>query len=227
MLFDPQLGLLVWAPFGVLAFLALELLARSLREQLSVALPVGDRRRGHRRLPRRAVRHDAAVATFGVPVIEGPFFPGRDLLPAVPVGAALCAWALRHEPRVGAALAAVTVAGGAWLVIAGQFADATLAPPDGPAAVGRRRGARLRGTRRPGAPLARELWRERELEASAARTPRRPARPGARRRRGQRAAAVDHLVARDVALVGLPRDRRPADRRRASSSRRRPAGTAP
>jgi hypothetical protein len=38
-LLDPQVGLLVWAPAGALAFLGLELLARSLRERLAVALP--------------------------------------------------------------------------------------------------------------------------------------------------------------------------------------------
>jgi hypothetical protein len=38
-LLDPEVGLLVWAPAGALAFLALELLARSLRERLHVALP--------------------------------------------------------------------------------------------------------------------------------------------------------------------------------------------
>ena len=163
-LFDPELGLLVWAPFGVLAFLALELLARSLREQLSIALPSVVDVEVTAGFLAALCGATLLVATFGVPVIEGPFFPGRDLLPAVPVGAALCAWALRHEPRIGAALAAVTVAGGAWLVVAGHVADASLAPPDGPLPWGGAEVLVCAGTSATLVVLlARELWRERDL----------------------------------------------------------------
>ena len=106
------------------------------------------------------------MATFLAPSVEGEFFPGRDLLPAVPVGAALCAWALRHAPREGAALAAVTVAGGVWLVVAGHVADATLAPPDGPLPWGGAEVLVCAGTAATLVVLlARELWRERELDA--------------------------------------------------------------
>lgn len=164
-LMDPQIGMLVWAPFGILAFLALELLARSWREQLAVALPSVIDVEVTAGFLAALSGTTLLVATFGVPVIEGPFFPGRDLLPAVPVAAALSAWALRHTPRIGGALAAVTVASGLWLVIAGQFADATLAPPDGPLPWG---GAEVVVCAATAAVLvfllARELWRERELQ---------------------------------------------------------------
>lgn len=165
-LMDPQLGVLVWAPFGVLAFLALELLARSWREQLAVALPTVIDVEVTAGFLAALCGTTLLVATFGVPVVEGPFFPARDLLPAVPVGAALCAWALRHTPRIGGALAAVTVAGGAWLVVAGHVGGATLAPPGGPLPWGGAEVVVCAGT----AALlvfllARELWRERELQA--------------------------------------------------------------
>jgi hypothetical protein len=164
LLLDPQIGLLVWAPFGVLAFLALELLARSLRERLAVALPSIVDVEVTAGFLAAICAVTLLVATFLVPAIEGPFFPGRDLLPAIPVGAGLCAWALRHTPRVGAALAALTVAGGAWLVIAGHVADATLAPPDGPLPWGGAEVAVCVLVVVTGVVLlARELWREREL----------------------------------------------------------------
>lgn len=133
-LFDPQLGLLVWAPFGVLAFLALELLARSLRERLAMALPTVVHMEVTAGFLAALCGAQLLVAAFLVPSLEGDFFPGRDLLPAVPVGAALCAWGLRHAPRLlGLALATLTVGGGVWLVLAGQFAAAAqLAPPAGP-----------------------------------------------------------------------------------------------
>ena len=164
-LMDPQLGLLVWAPFGVLAFLALELLARSLREQIAVALPTLVDVEVTAGFLAALCGTTLLVATFLVPVIEGPFFPGRDLLPAVPAGAALCAWGLRHTPRIGATLGAVTVAGGAWLVGAGHLGGATLAPPDGPLPWG---GAEVIVCAATAATLVfllgRELWRERELQ---------------------------------------------------------------
>jgi uncharacterized membrane protein YfcA len=74
-----------------------------------------------------------AVAAFLSPVLadEGGF-PGRELLPALPVGAALCAWALRHAPRAGALLAALTLIASVWLLVAARLDDdARLAPPGG------------------------------------------------------------------------------------------------
>ena len=166
-LLDPQIGVLVWAPFGVLAFLGLELLARSLREQLSIALPTVIDVEVTAGFLAALCGVTLLVATFLVPIIEGPFFPVRDLLPAVPAGAALCAWGLRRAPRIGGALAALTVGAGAWLVIGGHAGHATLAPPDGPLPWG---GAEVLVCAVTVAALAfllaRELWRDRELAAA-------------------------------------------------------------
>lgn len=132
-LLDPGYGLLVWAPFGALAFLALELLARSLREQLAMAISTVVDVEVTAGFLAALCGVTLLVAVLGAPTLQGDAFPGRDLLPAVPIAAALCGWALRHAPDVGRPLAALTVAGGAWLVIAGHTSDrAALAPPTGP-----------------------------------------------------------------------------------------------
>jgi hypothetical protein len=43
---------------------------------------------------------------------------------AFPVAAALAAWGLRHAPRTGAVLGALTLLCSAWLVVALAFGDA-------------------------------------------------------------------------------------------------------
>ena len=47
----------------------------------------------------------------------GFWFPGRHLLAALPLSVPLVAWGLRHAPRLGAALAALTVGGSVWLYL--------------------------------------------------------------------------------------------------------------
>jgi hypothetical protein len=42
----------------------------------------------------------------------------RQLAAALPAPGALCAWGLRHVPRVGAALGALAVLASAWLLVA-------------------------------------------------------------------------------------------------------------
>ncbi|HEV2813780.1 MAG TPA: hypothetical protein VGW10_11070, partial [Solirubrobacteraceae bacterium] len=162
---DPQWGLLVWAPFGALAFYALELLVRSVRERLSVALPSVVDVQVTAGFLVALCAAALAVAAFLAPVFEDDAgFPGRELLPVVPVAAALAAWGLRHAPRIGAALAAVTVAGGAWLLIGARAGDGELAPPSGPLPWG---GAEVAVAVAAGAAavflLVRDLWRERAL----------------------------------------------------------------
>ncbi|HEX2084952.1 MAG TPA: hypothetical protein VHF89_04665 [Solirubrobacteraceae bacterium] len=161
---DVDWGLLVWAPFGALAFLALELLVRSVRERLSVALPDVVDVEVTAGFVVALCAAQVAVAAFLVPSLEAPAFPGRELLPVVPVAAALCAWALRHAPRVGGALGALTLAGSAWLLVGARAGDGELAPPSGPLPWG--------GAERAVAAVAaaavifllvRDFWREREL----------------------------------------------------------------
>jgi hypothetical protein len=128
---DRDDGMLRWAPFAALGFLALWLLWRSRRDRLAVV--VGDQ--VHVEVAAGFLAALCAVqlvvATFLAPDLHGAWAPARLLVPIVPVGAALAAWGLRHAPRVGAALAAVTLAGSAWLIVGARFGDGTLQPPRG------------------------------------------------------------------------------------------------
>jgi hypothetical protein len=107
---DPDDGLLLWTPFLALAFVALWLLWRSRRDRLAVAV-----------LDQVDVEVGAAflalvagavvlVAALIAPSIDGAWYPARQLVPALPPLAALCAWGLRFAPRAGAALGALTIA---------------------------------------------------------------------------------------------------------------------
>jgi hypothetical protein len=107
---DPDDGLLLWSPFVALAFVSVWLLWRSRRERLAVAVfdqvdvEVGA---AFLALVTGAV---VLVAAFLAPSIDGAWYPARQLVPALPLLAALCAWGLRFAPRVGAALATLTLA---------------------------------------------------------------------------------------------------------------------
>ena len=64
------------------------------------------------------------VAAFAAPTLDGEWFPARHLMAAFPIAAALAAWGLRHAPRTGAVLGALTLLCSAWLVIALAFGSA-------------------------------------------------------------------------------------------------------
>jgi hypothetical protein len=136
---DRTYGVLRWAPVLALAFYALWLLWRSRRDHVARLVP-------ERRDAEVAATLCALVCTAQVlvavvlsPTMFGFWFPGRHLLAALPVAAALCAWGLRHAPRVGGALALLTVATSAWLYVelridgggwVGPSSDAPLGPVD-------------------------------------------------------------------------------------------------
>lgn len=134
---DRDAGVLRWAPFLVLALYAVWLLWRSRRDGLARVIP-------ERRDVEVAAGAMVAVcavqvllAAFFAPTMFGPGFPGRQLVPALPVAAALAAWGLRHAPRVGAALAVLTLAGSGWLLALlwtgeGSWSAPPAAPPLGP-----------------------------------------------------------------------------------------------
>jgi hypothetical protein len=130
---DRDVGLLRWAPFAALAFVAVWLLVRSRRERLALAWS------GQVHVEVTASFYvlicgaTVAFATFLAPTIAGPWFPGHELAAVLPVGAALAAWGLRRFPRAGRALAAVTLLATVWiLVVARVDSDVGLAPPRGP-----------------------------------------------------------------------------------------------
>jgi peptidoglycan/LPS O-acetylase OafA/YrhL len=61
------------------------------------------------------------VAVVASPALDGPWYAARDTLPALACGAALCAWGYRRFPRIGNALALVTLVGTAVLLVAGRL----------------------------------------------------------------------------------------------------------
>ena len=126
---DRDYGLLRWAPVFLLAFGGLWLLYRSRRERLSHAVPE------LRAVERTALMCAAAlgaqllVAAFLAPTMFGFWFPPRHLLAALPLAIPLVAWALRHAPRTGIALAVLTVAASVWLYVDVWLGDGGLVTP--------------------------------------------------------------------------------------------------
>jgi hypothetical protein len=117
---DPRHGLLVWAPFVVLAFVALARWWRSRRERLAVAVAGQadvEVAAGFLALIVAAV---VLTAVFLAPSLDGSgraWWHARQLVPALPPLAALSAWGLRFAPRAGTALAIITIAESAALLL--------------------------------------------------------------------------------------------------------------
>ena len=109
-------GLLRWAPVLALAFLGAWLLWRSRRERLGRLLPE-QRDTEHAAFLALAVcAAQVAVAAFALPALSAL---GAALVPALPCAVPLVAWGLRHAPRVGWTLGALTLLGSVWLVAEG------------------------------------------------------------------------------------------------------------
>jgi hypothetical protein len=66
----------------------------------------------------------------------GFWFPGRYLVPALPLAVALVAWGLRHAPRVGAALAALTLVTSIWWYAELRLGGGTIVGPSSRAPLG-------------------------------------------------------------------------------------------
>jgi hypothetical protein len=120
-LVDPWSGVLLWAPFGVLALVAVWLLIRSRRERLAIAVSDQVDVESSALLLVLVCGATFLVAVVASPSLDGPWYAARDTLPALPCGAALCAWGYRRFPRIGNALAIVTLAGTAVLLVAGRL----------------------------------------------------------------------------------------------------------
>ena len=131
---DRDVGLLRWSPVLLLAFVGLWLLWRGHRERLAQAVP------GYRTIAAGAGMCAAAiaiqlvVAAFMAPAVDGPWFPGRQMVAVLPLSIPLVAWGLRHMPRLGSLLAALTAAASVWLFIDVRFGGGGLAAgrPDAP-----------------------------------------------------------------------------------------------
>jgi hypothetical protein len=133
---DPASGLLAWAPVLGLGFLALWLLWRSRRERLALAVPGQRDAEVAATLCALLCGAQLLVAAFLARSEAGAWFPGLHLVAILPAAAALCAWGLRRAPRVGLALAALSLALTVRLVVAVATDASGLAPPDLPAWLG-------------------------------------------------------------------------------------------
>lgn len=137
---DRTYGLLRWAPVLALAFFALWLLWRSRRDRLAHALPEHHDVEVAATLCALVCSAQVFVAAFVAPTMFGFWFPGRYLIPALPLAVALVAWGLRHASRVGRALVAITVVTSIWWyaqlrlgggALVGPSSRAPLGPVDG------------------------------------------------------------------------------------------------
>jgi len=131
---DRDYGLLRWAPVFVLAFAGLWWLWHSHRERLAQAVPAVRDIEFAAALCAAALGAQLVVAAFVAPTMFGFWFPPRHLLAGLPLAAPLVAIGLRHMPRIGAALAALTVAGSAWLYADLRWGDGSFVAdrPDAP-----------------------------------------------------------------------------------------------
>ncbi len=131
---DREYGLLRWAPVFVLVFAGVWWLWHSHRERLAQAVP------GVRDIELAAALCAAAlgaqlvVAAFVAPTMFGFWFPPRHLLAGLPLAVPLVALGLRHMPRIGSVLAALTLAGSAWLYADVRWGDGSFVTdrPDAP-----------------------------------------------------------------------------------------------
>ncbi len=175
---DRDVGLLRWAPVLALSLFAAWLLWRSRRAQLARLVEARADAEAAAGLALAVWAGVLLVAAFAAPSIAGEWFAGRQLVAGLPLAAALSAWGLRHAPRTGAVLGAITLAGSLWLVLAFAFgsadgwADHRTDAPLGPAVeLLPRSGSVWFGVLASllavalVALVAREWWRERQLAA--------------------------------------------------------------
>lgn len=115
---DREYGLIRWAPVLALCFLGGWLLWRSRRDGMRRLVPERIDVEAAAALCLGVCAAQVAVAAFAAPTMFGFWFPGRHLVAALPFAVPLAAWGLRHSPRSGAALGALTVLSSGWLLVA-------------------------------------------------------------------------------------------------------------
>jgi hypothetical protein len=131
---DRSYGLLRWAPVFALAFVGLWWLWCSHRDRLARAVP------GVREIELTAglcaavLGAQLLVAAFLAPTMFGFWFPPRHLLAGLPLAIPLMAWGLRHLPRLGTALVALTFVASGWLYADVRWGGGSLVTerPDAP-----------------------------------------------------------------------------------------------
>lgn len=114
---DREYGALRWAPVVALAAVGVWLLYRSRRERLAIAVAERIQVEVTALLCALVCVAQVVVAVYLAETMFGFWFPGRHLIAAFPLAVPLVAWGLRHFPRAGGALVAVTLATSAWVMV--------------------------------------------------------------------------------------------------------------
>lgn len=126
---DREYGLLRWAPVFLLLFGGAWLLWRAHRERLAAALPSHRTAQVTGALCAAVLGAQLFVAAFLSPTMFGFWFPGRHVVAGLVLAIPLVAWALRHAPRLGAALALLGVAASVWVWIDVRYGGGGLVGP--------------------------------------------------------------------------------------------------
>ncbi len=113
---DRDYGLIRWAPVTALIFAGGWVLYRSAREQFARAIAGLDEEHWLARLCGLAALTTLVTAALFVPSLRAGF-PGRALVPVLPLALPLVALGLRQAPRIGGLLALLGLAGSVWLWI--------------------------------------------------------------------------------------------------------------
>lgn len=133
LLVDREIGLLRWAPVFALAFAGVWFLHRGGREHLARIIPGLGEEEAAGRTCAIAIAVHVVVAAFLAPSIFGFEFPGRHVVAVLPLAVPLVASGLRHAPRTGAVLVALTLVATVWLWFAVRLGGAALAADRPPA----------------------------------------------------------------------------------------------
>lgn len=131
---DRDVGLLRWAPVVGLMLAGAWFLYHSRRERLARAVPELRAMERAGVLCCSTAGAQLLVAAFLAPELSGPWFPGRHLIAGLVLAVPLAALGLRHLPRLGIALAVISVAASVWLWLDVRLGDGGLAAdrPDAP-----------------------------------------------------------------------------------------------
>ena len=121
---DRHYGLLRWAPILALALYGVWILWRERRSGLVRAIPALREEQTTGQLCAAVAGAHLLAAVFLAPTMFGFWFPGRQLLAALPVSIPLVAIGLRRVPRTGAVLGAIGVAASVWVYLAVRLGDA-------------------------------------------------------------------------------------------------------
>jgi len=114
---DEHYGLVRWAPAAGLIFAGVWVLYRSSRERLGRAIAGLDEELDLARLGGYAALATVVTVALLMPALDGNGFPGRPLIPVIPLVVPLVALGLRQSPRIGALLTLIGIGGSVWIWI--------------------------------------------------------------------------------------------------------------